>query len=336
MKGLKMIRRFRFQWISLLAALLFVSGCAVKLKLFTDETDPLEEYKLEGSASEKILLIPVEGIILDRPEKDLFRRKGGMVQEIVARLRLAEKDKAVKAVVFKIDSPGGSATASDILYHEIMEYKDRTRAPVVVAMMDVAASGGYYISLAADHIVAHPTTITGSVGVITLYPRVDRMMEKIGLDVEVSKSGENKDMVSPFREPTQQERLMLQQIVRSLGQRFIGLVERNRKLSRDSLQTVSTARIFLPEEALKLGLVDQIGYMSDAISKAKSMADLPEDARVVVYRRTRYPNDTLYNTGTAAPGTEKSLLVDLNVFSGLSPLALRTGFYYLWLPAGSY
>ncbi len=108
---------------------------------------------------------------------------------------------------------------------------------------------------------------------------------------------------------------------------------KNRKLSKASIDQIATARIFLPEEALRLGLIDDIGYLSDAISKAKSMATLSDDAKVVVYRRTKYPDDNLYNTRLSAYGIQKTPLVDLGIFGNLS--SMRTGFYYLWLPNGA-
>ncbi len=184
-------------------AAFIISGCAPQFKLFSDETAPLREFTLQGKKTEKILLIPIQGLISDQPRKEFLRPKPSMVQEIVSQLKRAEKDKNIKAVILKIDSPGGTTTASDILYHEILAYKQRAKVKIIVSMMDVATSGAYYISLPADHIIAHPTTITGSIGVIFLYLRINGLMEKIGLAVEVSKSGKNKDMASPFRAPTQ-------------------------------------------------------------------------------------------------------------------------------------
>lgn len=176
----------------LLALALVVSGCAApKIRIFGNNNEPLEEYTLQGSARKKILLIPVKGKITDDIESGLIRKKPSMVQEIVAQLDKAEKDKDVGAVLLVIDSPGGSVTASDVLYHEIVQFKEKTGTKVVAAMMDVAASGGYYIALPADVILAHPTTITGSVGVLFLQPKVVGLLDKIGVDVQVSKSGAN-------------------------------------------------------------------------------------------------------------------------------------------------
>jgi protease-4 len=251
-----------------------------------------------------------------------------MVQEIVSQLRLAEKDEEVRAVLLKIDSPGGSTTASDVLYHEIMAFKKRTGAKVVVAMMDVATSGGYYISLPADFILAHPTTLTGSIGVIFMRPTVTGLMGKIGLDVEVSKSGKNKDMGSPFRQSTEEEQRILKGLTDELGGRFVSLVAKHREIDQGALADISTARVYLGKEAMQLGLVDKIGYLNDALSQAKKLAGLPEDSKVVVYRRTEYPDDNLYNTFTTQYSGSGLSLIDLGLLDSMT--SLRTGFYYLW------
>ena len=142
-----------------------ISGCSsAKIRLFPSQADPLKEYALEGEGKEKILVIPVRGAISDAPREGMIRTKPSLVQEVVSQLRLAEEDDKVKAVILKIDSPGGSVTASDILYNEIAGYKKRTNAKVVAAMMGVAASGAYYIALPADFIQAHPQVIEAYLG----------------------------------------------------------------------------------------------------------------------------------------------------------------------------
>ena len=311
---------------------LLVTGCAApKIKLFPDATDPLQEFTLEGTEKGKVLVIPIRGIISDAPRKGFPRARPSMVQEIVSQLRLAEKDEEVKAVLLKIDSPGGSTTASDLLYHEIMAFKKRTGAKVVVAMMDVAASGGYYASLAADFILAHPTTVTGSIGVIFIVPKVTGLMGKIGLNMEVNKFGKNKDMGSPFRQSTEEEQEILQGLTDELGGRFVSLVAKHRKLDQKALADISTARVYLAKEALQVGLVDKIGYLSDALLQAKKLSRLPEDTKVVVYRRTEYPDDNLYNTSTTQYSSSGLPLIDMGLPDFMTPL--RAGFYYLWSPA---
>ena len=308
--------------------LLLAFGCqAPKIRLFPSQADPLREFTLEGKADPKVLVIPIRGIISDSPREGIIRTRPSLVQEVVSQLRRAEKDEKIRAVVLKVDSPGGSVTASDILFNEIMSFKQRTGAKVVVAMMGVAASGGYYISLPADYIIAHPTTLTGSVGVIFLQPKVTGLLDKIGVGVEVNKSGVNKDMGMPYRPATAEERKILQSMTDRLGVRFVDLMAKYRNLDPAVAANIATARVYLAEEALELGMVDAIGYLDQATDKAKQLAGLPDDARVVVYRRTEYPDDNIYNTSTRYGGGDLSLIsVDfpetLNHFN--------TGFYYLW------
>lgn len=312
--------------------LMTAAGCTrPRIQLFPSQTDPLQEFTLEGQASEKILLIPIRGVISDHPEAGLLRTRPSTVQEAVSHLRKAEKDPLVKAVVLQLNSPGGSVTASDVLYNEIRRFKERSGRTLVAAMMDVAASGAYYIALPADAIVAHPTTLTGSVGVIFIRPKVTGLMEKIGVGVEVSKSGPNKDIGSPFRATTPEEAGIWQAMTDQLAARFVDLVRRHRRFDPAALAAVSSARVYLAEEALNLKLVDRIGYMEDALAEARQRADLPEDSRVIVYRRTEYPDDNIYNPTTSYEGGRLALIFD----TGLSRLipALPSGFYYLWHPA---
>ncbi len=311
-----------------------VIGCAPQIKLFTDSTDPLREFTLEGKDKGKILLIPVSGVISDAPENHFLRSEPSMVQNIVSQLQRAEKNDEIKAVLLKISSPGGSVTASDMLYHEILGFKKRTGVKVIAVMTDMAASGGYYISLPADVIMAHPTTITGSVGVIFMRPGVNGLMEKLGIDIAVNKSGKNKDMFSPFRKSTEEEEEMLRAMVAELAEKFIHLVEIHRKPDEKALSEIATARVCLAEKAKELGLIDEIGYLSDAVEKAKSLTGLPEDAKVVVFRRTEYPDDNIYNTADMKAGEKKFSFVSLGLPESLT--SLHTGFYYLWPAAAGF
>ena len=317
--------------IILLIFVLLFSGCvSPRITLFSDDTVPLQEFTLQGKGKGKILVIPIKGEISSSTSKGLIFTKPSMIQEVISQLKLAEKDTKIKAVILKIDSPGGTVTASDILYHEILAFKNRTGVKLVAAMMDVAASGGYYIALPADFILAHPTTITGSIGVIFMQPKVNSLMEKIGVGLDINKSGKNKDMGSPFRKTTDEERKLFQDLTDELGKRFINLVSIHRKLDKNSLAEISTARIYLAPKALELGLIDKIGYLEDAIAETKKLAGLSQDARIVIYRRTQYPNDNLYNTSVDRQGGQGLTLIDLNLPESMSPLS--TGFYYVWMP----
>ena len=318
----------RFYIIAVLLSIILIAGCAAqKVNLFNTVPAPLKEFTLEGTGSDKVLLISITGLISDSPKKDLLSTSPSVVEEVVAQINKAKRDKQIKAVLFKVNSPGGTITASDILYHEISAYKDKAGVKIAVSMMDVAASGAYYISLPADVIMAHPTTITGSVGVISLQPKVAGLMDKLGLGVDIKKFGKHKDMGSPFRESSEEEQKLMQKTVNDFGERFIGLVKKHRKLTPQALAEVSTARVFLADEALKLSLVDKIGYISDALQETKKIAGISEDARVVVYRRMDFPEDNYYNNAEAISGKLNFPLINLELPEALS---LKAGFYYLW------
>jgi protease-4 len=315
--------------VSLIVAL-SVTGCATGRNYFQPESTPLKEHTLQGTGTDKVLLIPVRGFISDQREQSFLRSEPSLVQEVVSHLRKAEGDGNVKAVVLKIDSPGGTATASDILYNEILAYKERTGASIVVSMMNVAASGGYYISLPADHIAAHPTSITGSVGVVFIQPKVTALMDKIGVDFDVSKSGDMKDMGSPLRPSTEEEKQVMQDLTDKLARRFLDRVMEHRNLSSQELENVATGRVYLADEALQMGLIDSVSYLEDALLEAKALAELPDKARVVVYRRDSYPDDNVYNTATMQE-VGGMPLVNIELPDSMSRLG--TGFYYLWAPA---
>lgn len=308
------------------------TGCAPRITLFGGGGDPLEEYVLEGTGREKVLVIPVRGFIGDGPRKGLLGSRPGLVQQVISHLRKAESDERVRAVLLKIDSPGGTVTASDLLYHELAAFRERTGVALGAAMMGVAASGGYYVALAAEWIMAHPTTITGSVGVIFIQPKTRGLMEKIGLDVQVYKTGKFKDMGSMFRENSPEEDAILDGLVAEMGARFHDRVRTRRNLTPDQLATVGTARLFSASDALRTGMVDAVGYLPDALEQVKTMAGLPPDAKVVVYRRTDIPDDHIYNdAGAAIPAAPLSL-----IDTGLPDLQPPgPGFYYLWYPAAS-
>jgi len=313
---------------ALVLAALCLGGCTANFNMLGGPAAPFREQTLSGKGSGKILLLTVDGLISERGKEGLVRTRPSTVEDVAAQLKMARKDKDIKAVVLKVDSPGGTTTASDIIYHELMTYKAETGNKLVVAMMGLAASGGYYVSLPADHICALPTTITGSVGVIFLQPRVAGLLEKIGVGVDVSKSGAQKDMGSPFRAATPEERLLTDSMVKAQAARFIGLVQERRKLDPAALAIVSTARVFTAQEAKDLGLVDSVGYLEDALATAARLAGLPQDARVVAYRSRPAPNATYYQPGAEFTGPSPTV-INLGLESLLPPHA---GLYYLWTP----
>ncbi len=297
-----------------------------KINLFP-QAGPLKEVILEGSAEEKVLVVSINGMISDQPKEKLLRSRPSMVQEVVTHLKRAEQDPQIKALLLKVNSPGGGVTASDILYHEISAYKQRTGVKMVVAMMNLAASGGYYVSLPADWIVAHPTTVTGSIGVIFARPQVSGFMEKYGFAMNVSKSGAHKDMGSPFRPVTPTDEAIFQNLTDQMAGRFHSLVQQHRNIDKEQMALITTARIYMAPEAKSLGLVDQVGYLNDAIAKAKSLAGLSDDAQVITFRRYESEEDNIYNPAMRSTGGDVgSMAPALTAVMG----AHEAGFYYMW------
>lgn len=323
------MKRNLFASLTFLAAILLITGCtSIRLNFFTGKTEPLHEYNLQGSGKGKVLIIPIDGIISNQPDFSLVAEHPGMIENIISQLACAENDDQIKAVLLKVDSPGGLTTASDILYNEISKFKQKTGKKIVVSMMDLATSGAYMICLPADMITAHPTTVTGSIGVIFMRPQISGLMDKIGLNVDVSKSGKNKDMGSPFRQPSPEEEQIFQNVIDGLNSQFLALVKKHRKIDDQSMAKVATAQIFLAKDALQLGLIDKVCYLEEALDECKSLGNLPKDAQIIIYRRKFYPNDNIYNTSLSEYKGSGFSLVNLGALQNLG--AVKTGFYCIW------
>lgn len=286
------------------------------------------EKTVEGDAEAKakIALIDVEGVLSSDHAESILGSKESEVVSFVEKLRLAEADPEVRAVIVRIDSPGGDVTTSDILYHELAGFKARKKVPVVAAFMGVAASGGYYLASAADVIVAHPTSITGSIGVISLHVSLAGLMEKVGVKVEVVKSGPSKDMGSPFRNMTDDDRKLFQSLIDQFYARFVSVVAEGRKgrLTEAQVRTLADGRIYTAPQALEAKLVDRIGYLEDVVQEAKSRANL-EKAQLVMYSRRPSRLDNAYS---AAPAAATFATGDFEQAKKL----LGFHCYYLWEP----
>ena len=291
---------------------------------------PLEEETVEGKGKAKILLMDVSGMLSDETGGVVLGSPTPRVP-VVARvreeLRKAEEDESVKALIVRINSPGGTITASDLIYREIDTFKTRRKIPVIAVTMDVAASGGYYAALAADTIVALPTSVTGSIGVIMLTVNARGLMEKIGVAPLAIKSGEMKDAGSPFRPLTAEERAVFQSVIDQMYGRFVTLIARSRKIPEDRVRAFADGRIYTAEQAKALGLVDEIGYMDDVVKVARKAAGV-EEARVIMYQRPKDYRANFYSTAPApVPGLETSLQQLTVLVSGSGPR-----FLYLWWP----
>jgi protease-4 len=314
----------------IIVSALALNGCSPHLHLDFLGQEKLEEIVLVPSgAKDKIVVIDVEGMISTIIGSGPFAREKNIVSSVYLRLRRAAEDPSVKAVILRLDTPGGEVTASDILYHEIMKFKKETPKPVVGLMMGVAASGGYYVASACDVIMAHPTTLTGSIGVISVFPSVAGLMDKIGVKIEVVKSGEAKDSGGFFRDMTEEDRKIWQGIIDEYYGDFLDVVAANRKerITPDRLKTAADGRVFTARQALDLNLIDEIGYLDDALRKARSLAGL-RGAKVVGYSYYPKTKTNIYASelGDFSPLDHKVLESYLNL--------LKTGFYFLWLPEG--
>jgi protease-4 len=228
----------------------------------------------------KVAVIPLNGTIVGTSQAGLLT-SGGITPSLVrSYLNRAKADASVRAVVLRIESPGGSAAASQEIANEVRHFKEKTGKPVVVSMGDVAASGGYYISAYADKIVANPATLTGSIGVISELMYIEGLLEKLGLKMEVIKAGEHKDM--GIRPLTDEERQIMQAITDDLYGQFVGAVAEGRNLPVAKVKALATGQLYTGGQALELGLVDKLGDLDTAIGLAAELGG------VTTYRVEEY------------------------------------------------
>ncbi len=237
---------------------------------------------------DKIGLITIEGLILSGSGGGgLFGGFAGS-DTIVRQLVQARRDPSIKAVVLRVNSPGGSAAASQEIYGEVLKLR-RTRKPVIVSMGDVAASGGYYVAAAADKIVANGSTMTGSIGVIMEFMNLQGLYGKVGIDHTTIKSGEYKDIGSSSRQLTATERRLLQAMVDDVYDQFVtDVAEGRRQVSRAEVRRIADGRIFTGRQALKLKLVDELGNLQDAIALAARSAGITGRPTVVELGRRSF------------------------------------------------
>lgn len=317
-------------WLSFLCIGLFMSLLVGCISLDLKTKDVYEEKFITGDekSGDKILLLPIQGIITSAIDDSRFGPGTCIAERIQEQLRLAAKDKKIKAIILEIDSPGGGVTASDIIYQSIKSFKQsHPDIPIIALMKDTAASGAYYIAMATDHVMAHPTTITGSIGVISVFIILEDLLGKIGVQTVVIKSGQAKDVGSPFRKMTDEEKEYLQKIIDEMYQRFLGIVVEGRKdvLDRDKIKALADGRIMTGQEAHAQKLVDEIGYLDDAIKKVKGLANLTQ-ARVIRYKLFRGVLESAFHLETPGSG----------LYWLSKTILLRSGtpqFMYLWMPS---
>ncbi|OEU47075.1 MAG: hypothetical protein BA872_05115 [Desulfobacterales bacterium C00003060] len=233
-------------------------------------------FGIRGSAfefGEKVGVVEIKGIIADP-------------KPIILHLKRYRKDKDVKAIVLRIDSPGGGVGPSQEIYSEVQ--KTTRFKKVVVSMGAIAASGGYYVAAAADHIMANPGTITGSIGVIVEFPNIEELLKKIGVSAEIIKSGRYKDTGSPFRKIGPEERKLLEGFVDNVYQQFVKAVAEGRKISEEKVRAIADGRILSGQQAQELGLLDSLGNMEDAIAMAAELGGIKGEPSVVYAEKKKF------------------------------------------------
>jgi protease-4 len=316
---------------SVFSILSLVAGCGTPSFLITPVSNPseLDETVVKsgkGLFPDKIAIIEVEGM--------LANARGGLLEPgdnplslFTQELDKAADDSSVKAIVLRVNSPGGTVSASDAMYTILKQFKEKTHKPVVASAQELDCSGAYYVSCGADKIVAQPTSLVGSIGVIFDTYNFQGTLEKLGIEAGNYKSAAHKDIGSPFRPADPEEQKIMQGLVDEYYARFKGVVTANRQIPEASFKEVTDGRIFSGEQAKDLGLVDQVGLLSDAIDLAGKLADTP-DASVVAYKHPYGYGGSIYALNSVPPAKSDTLQLQLPQAASMLP----SGFYYLWQP----
>lgn len=283
--------------------------------------------------TDQVLMIPLEGVVEQRGDGGFFDPPG-MLVALKDRLEAVDENPRIRAVVLRIDSPGGGVTAADLIHNEIQRFKARhPTIPVIAQMGDICASGGVYVAMACDEIHALPTTLTGSIGVIMMLPSIEELGNKIGFEMQVVKSGENKDAGSMFDTLTDEEREIFQGLIDDYYSRFTQLIVESRGekgLTPERLSELADGRVFNAQTALDAGLIDGIVYPELVYRRAMERAGI-DDADIVSYEyRGAYRGHILAETPAPRGAGNINLL---NIEAGRGPF-VPTGprFHYLWLP----
>ncbi|MEX2213889.1 MAG: signal peptide peptidase SppA [Phycisphaeraceae bacterium] len=340
-----------FTSLALLAllALLLTTGCGALTFTVnvTSGSQELTETVVQSdpyAGCRKVAIVDMSGLIMNGPKPGLLSQGDNPVALFAEQLKKAADDAEVKAVILRINSPGGTVTATDIMYRELLRFKEKTKKPVLVLMMDLAASGGYYLACGGDYIVAYPSTITGSIGVYIQTISFKPAMDRLGIEAEAIKSGKNKTAGSLFGKLTDDHRAVLQSLVDDFYARFRGVVKESRpRIPAERFDDLTDGRVVSGEAALGVGLVDEIGDLHDAYAKVKKMAGIQAASLVLYHRPLDYvatPYAQAGTSGGAAGGgsgaDHANVGTQINLFQfnlgGVSNES-TIGFYYLWQPS---
>ena len=279
----------------------------------------------QGPGAARFLLVEVDGIIHLGDQSSFLGTRESTVARIREQLDVARRDASLRGVLLRIDSPGGGATASDVIYAELLRFKRDRAIPVVAHFLGMAASGGYYVAMAADELVAEPTTVTGSIGVIFAGVNVSGLMKRWGIEDQTLTAGRYKDAGSMLRPQTPEDREILQSVVDDLYERFRAVVERGRpNLDREQVDRLADGRLYSAQQALENGLVDRVGDIEEAVDRLQERAGVSGSV-VVSYHRSREWRRNLYTRSRdGETGLEQRETPPL-LLEGLAP-----GFLYLW------
>jgi protease-4 len=288
---------------SSLACALAALGC-ISINLPSSGRGPLEETVVDGESGPKILMVDVAGPLTTHADSGRFGLGGR--ESPTARLREelehALEDDEIAALLLRIDSPGGTVIASEMLYREVRRFKENTSRPVIAQMVGAGTSGAYYVTMAADEVRAYPSTVTGSIGVIIAGLNVSGLMERFGVANQTITTGPYKDAGSPLRPMRPEERAQLESVARDLFDSFLDVVEAGRpKLTRARIEELADGRVYSAHQALELGLIDALGDLPEAVEAAKNAAGIQGDARVVVYHRPGEQPENLFWAEAPAP-----------------------------------
>jgi protease-4 len=309
---------------------LLLTSC-ISINLLPTERG-LQEKVLSGEgAKDKLLLVPINGFIGDQTSRGLpfLGGREDTVTRIRATLRKASQDPKVRGIVLLIDSAGGSVTASDRVYHLIREFKRKSGIPVMAMVGDMGASGAYYVSVAADEVWVHPTSVVGSIGVVIFNVGVTGLMQKIGVEDRSLASGPEKEMGSPLKPMTDKDKSLFQGLISDLYAQFFDIVSRNRQIAPDVLKPLADGRIYTARQALKDHLVDRIGYRDDLIHHLKRLMHVQR------FEVIRYREPFLASTGIfGSESSSGSPLADAGKVAGLLTKSGPT-MLYLWSPGFS-
>lgn len=283
-----------------------------------------EEEYVSGEGTDKVAVIPVQGAIASADSALGGAQPTVTPEGLADALGQAADDTSVQAVVLEVNSPGGGVTASDEMHQSIVDFKESTNKPVIVSMGDTAASGGYYISTAADRIVANETTLTGSLGVIFQLNNFEELADKYGYKQVVIKSGEFKDIGNAFRQITPEEREIFQSLVDESYAEFVDVISAGRDIPEDRVREIADGRIYSGQRAKELGLVDSFGGLDEASAKARQLSET-DQATVVRYVQPPTFADSLLSGLGPKPSEAERLAQEAG-------LTLEPKPYYLYLP----